>query len=73
MCSPEPGDRAGRHRGGGLRLKVLGFQAEGVIDDELSRAVVAYLRGAGLAWPRQSLEAVAGPWAPIPHSDWSRG
>jgi hypothetical protein len=37
-----------------------GFQAEGVIDDELSRAVVAYLRGAGLAWPRQSLEAVAG-------------
>jgi hypothetical protein len=31
-----------------------------VIDDELSRAVVAYLRGAGLAWPRRSLEAVAG-------------
>ena len=31
-----------------------------MIDDELSRAVVAYLRGAGLAWPRQSLEAVAG-------------
>jgi hypothetical protein len=34
-------------------------QAEGVIDDELSRAVVAYLRGAGLAWPRRSLDAVA--------------
>jgi hypothetical protein len=31
-----------------------------VIDDDLSRAVVAYLRGAGLAWPRRSLEAVAG-------------
>jgi hypothetical protein len=31
-----------------------------VIDDELSRAVVAYLRGAGLAWPRRSLDAVAG-------------
>ena len=30
-----------------------------MIDDELSRAVVAYFRGAGLAWPRQSLEAVA--------------
>jgi hypothetical protein len=30
-----------------------------VIDDELSRAVVAYIRGAGLAWPHDSLEAVA--------------
>ena len=30
-----------------------------MIDDELSRAVVAYFRGAGLAWPHQSLEAVA--------------
>jgi hypothetical protein len=30
-----------------------------VIDDELSRAVVAYFRGAGLAWPHRSLEAVA--------------
>ena len=35
------------------------FQAGDVIDDELSRAVVAYLRGAGLAWPRRSLDAVA--------------
>jgi len=31
-----------------------------VIDDELSRAVVAYIRGAGLAWPHRSLGAVAG-------------
>ena len=31
-----------------------------MIDDELSRAVVAYLRGAGLAWPHRSLDAVAG-------------
>ena len=30
-----------------------------MIDDELSRAVVAYLRGAGLAWPHRSLDAVA--------------
>jgi hypothetical protein len=30
-----------------------------VIDDELSRAVVVYLRGAGLAWPHRSLDAVA--------------
>ena len=30
------------------------FQAEGVIDDELSRAVVAYLRGAGLVWPARA-------------------
>jgi hypothetical protein len=30
-----------------------------VIDDQLSRAVVAYIRGAGLAWPHRSLEAVA--------------
>lgn len=30
-----------------------------MIDDELSRAVVAYFRGAGLAWPHRSLEAVA--------------
>jgi hypothetical protein len=30
-----------------------------VIDDQMSRAVVAYIRGAGLAWPHQSLEAVA--------------
>ena len=31
-----------------------------MIDDELSRAVVAYIRGAGLAWPHRSLDAVAG-------------
>jgi hypothetical protein len=31
-----------------------------VIDDEQSRAVVAYIRGAGLAWPHRSLDAVAG-------------
>ena len=30
-----------------------------MIDDELSRAVVAYIRGAGLAWPHRSLDAVA--------------
>jgi hypothetical protein len=36
-----------------------GFRLRGVIDDELSRAVVAYIRGAGLAWPHRSLEAVA--------------
>ena len=30
-----------------------------MIDDELSQAVVAYLRGAGRAWPHRSLEAVA--------------
>ena len=30
-----------------------------MIDDELSRAVVAYIRGAGLAWPHRSLAAVA--------------
>jgi hypothetical protein len=30
-----------------------------VTDDELSRAVVAYIRGAGLAWPHASLAAVA--------------
>jgi hypothetical protein len=42
-----------------LRLKMLRFTMMGVIDDELSRAVVAYIRGAGLAWPHRSLEAVA--------------
>ena len=31
-----------------------------MIDDELSRAVAAYIRGAGLAWPHRSLDAVAG-------------
>jgi hypothetical protein len=31
----------------------------GVVDRELSRAVVVYLRGSGLAWPRSSPEAVA--------------
>jgi len=35
-------------------------EAGDVIDDELSRAVVAYIRGAGLAWPHRSLDAVAG-------------
>lgn len=30
-----------------------------MVDRELSRAVVAYLRGSGLAWPRASPEAVA--------------
>lgn len=29
-----------------------------VVDAELSRAVVVYLRGSGLAWPHQSPEAV---------------
>ena len=38
---------------------IAAIHAEGVIDDELSRAVVAYIRGAGLAWPHRSLEAVA--------------
>jgi hypothetical protein len=42
-----------------LRLKILLFTLSGVIDDELSRAVFAYIRGAGLAWPHRSLEAVA--------------
>ena len=37
------------------------IQAGDVIDDdELSRAVVAYVRGAGRAWPHRSLDAVAG-------------
>ena len=36
------------------------IEAGDVIDDELSRAVVAYVRGAGLAWPHRSLDAVAG-------------
>ena len=36
-----------------------GFQAEGMIDDDLSRAMVAYIREAGRAWPHRSLEAVA--------------
>jgi len=31
----------------------------GVVDNELSRAVVVYLRGSGLAWPHASPEAVA--------------
>ena len=31
----------------------------GVVDEELSRAVVVYLRGSGLAWPHTSPEAVA--------------
>jgi hypothetical protein len=31
----------------------------GVVDQELSRAVVVYLRGKGLAWPSESPEAVA--------------
>lgn len=35
------------------------IETDGVIDDELSGAVVAYFRGAGLAWPHRSLEAVA--------------
>lgn len=35
------------------------IEAGNVIDDELSRAVVAYLRGTGLAWPHRSLDAVA--------------
>lgn len=35
------------------------IEAGGVIDDELSQAVVAYIRGAGKAWPHQSLGAVA--------------
>jgi hypothetical protein len=30
----------------------------GVVDAELSRAVVVYIRGSGLAWPHQSPEAV---------------
>jgi hypothetical protein len=30
-----------------------------VIDEELSRAVVAYIRGAGKSWPHRSPEAVA--------------
>jgi hypothetical protein len=42
-----------------LRLTIAAIHAEGVIDDELSRAMVAYIRGAGLAWPHRSLEAVA--------------
>jgi hypothetical protein len=51
-------------RGEGLRerrvaAEVAMIQAGDVIDDELSRAVVAYLRGAGLAWPHRSLEAVS--------------
>ena len=29
-----------------------------VVDQELSRAVVAYIRGSGLAWPQRSPEAV---------------
>ena len=31
----------------------------GVVDEELSRAVVVYLRGSGLAWPHTSPEAAA--------------
>jgi hypothetical protein len=31
-----------------------------MVDQELSRAVVAYVRGSGLAWPHRSPEAVAG-------------
>jgi hypothetical protein len=30
-----------------------------MIDDELSRAVVVYIRGAGLSWPHRSIDAVA--------------
>jgi hypothetical protein len=29
-----------------------------VVDEELSRAVVVFLRGSGLSWPRSSPEAV---------------
>jgi hypothetical protein len=38
----------------------VAIQTGYVIDDELSRAMVAYIRGAGLAWPHRSLDAVAG-------------
>jgi hypothetical protein len=44
----------------GIAAKGAAIQAGDVIDDELSRAVVAYIRGAGLAWPHRSLDAVAG-------------
>ena len=44
----------------GIAAKCAAIQAGDVIDDELSGAVVAYIRGAGLAWPHRSLDAVAG-------------
>lgn len=57
-------DPADQHRSHDLRLMILRFTLNGVIDDELSQAVVAYIRGAGLAWPHGSLEAVAAAMGP---------
>jgi hypothetical protein len=37
----------------------MDFEVVGMVDKELSRAVVVYLRGKGLAWPSASPEAVA--------------
>ncbi|MBO0822769.1 MAG: hypothetical protein J2P27_02790 [Actinobacteria bacterium] len=36
----------------------MNYEVVGVVDRELSRAVVVYLRGRGLAWPSASPEAV---------------
>lgn len=52
-------DHTGCNRGYQLRQEMPQFRLRGVIDDELSQAVVAYIRGAGLAWPHRSLDAVA--------------
>lgn len=48
----------GSHQG--IAAEGAAIQPGYVIDDELSRAVVAYIRGAGLTWPHRSLDAVAG-------------
>jgi hypothetical protein len=40
-------------------VQAVRAEAAGVVDRELSRAVVAYLRGSGLAWPTETPEAVA--------------
>lgn len=51
-------DPPDRHRSRDLRPMILRFRLNGVTDNELSQAVVAYIRGAGLAWPHRRLEAV---------------
>jgi hypothetical protein len=54
-----PRDAVRHHAGGGRVTIRVDCEEAGVVDRELSRAVVVYLRGSGLAWPSASPEAVA--------------
>jgi hypothetical protein len=69
---PQRADPVDRHRSGELRLMLLRFTLRGVIDDELSRAVVAYIRGAALAWPHRSVGAVADAMGAVAAKRWGQ-